>query len=366
MTVATAFHMARLHKAYSLLDDAVEQRIIPGAVALIGHDDAWFPPYIVGLAVDTRETRIEAREDTVYDVASLTKVVAALPAMLLLVQDGQADLQASVATVFPEWKDDPEKSQITLLHLLTHTSGLPAHRPFYSHGWTPEEIIEEVIATPLEAPPGTRNTYSDLGYILLGEWVRRVCGETLDVLLERELYGPLGMCDTRYRPPAEWHERVAAGEYREYLGRYQWGEVNDDNAYALGGVSGHAGLYSTARDLARYLDACWLPWRRSPGALLSPATMRAALKNQTSGLDARRGLGWVLRGDRWDHSGLLGSERGFGHTGYTGTSLWVDPDLKLKIVLLTNRVHSSAGAGIVGLRRRFHNTVTAACLVERG
>lgn len=364
MILERCFNLGRLQRAYDLLDDAVRQRIIPGGVALVGVDDGWLPAYAVGLAVDTPEHRNEAHEDTVYDLASLTKVVAALPALLLLVQDGVADLQSSLVEVFPEWKDDPEKSELTLLQLLTHTSGFPAHHPFYAHGWSADEIMRQVISTPLEAPPGTRYTYSDLGYILLGEWVRRVTGETLDVLLERELYVPLGMSDTRYRPPNEWRERTAAGEYREHLGRHQWGEVNDDNAYALGGVSGHAGLYSTASDLARYLDACWLPWRLSPDGRLSPAVVRAALSDHTSGLGARRGLGWVLKGDRWDNSGLLGSEQGFGHTGYTGTSLWIDPVLKLKIILLTNRVHSSLEPGIVGLRRRFHSAVTAACVGE--
>jgi CubicO group peptidase (beta-lactamase class C family) len=261
--------------------------------------------------------------------------------------------------VLEEWRGDAGKERITLVHLLAHTSGLPAHRPFYSHGESPEETLRRVLAEPLEAAPGERYVYSDLGYIALGEWVRRVSGEGLDAFVRRVL-APLGMGDTGYLPAPEERGRIAAGEHREELGRHQWGEVNDDNARALGGVSGHAGLFGTAPDLARYLEGCWLPWRDEDDGLLASALVRAALRDQTGDLPARRGLGWVLRGDAWDPSGLLTSERSFGHTGYTGTSVWVDPETRLVVVLLTNRVHAPRGAGIVGLRRRFHNAVAAA------
>ena len=357
---------ARLERAYGLLDEAVRRRVIPGGVALVGVDDGWLPPYATGLAVDMPEHRIEARPDTVYDLASLTKVVATLPALLMLVQEGVADLQAPVVEVFTEWGGEREKGTTTLAHLLTHTSGLPAWRDLHSHNWAPEGIVREVLAAPLEAAPGARMAYSDLGYILLGEWVRRMTGRTLDAWAAEHLFRPLGMADTRYRPPEEWRERTAAGEYREYLGRRQWGEVNDDNAWALGGVSGHAGLFSTAANLASYLDRCWRPWRAQVDGPLSPAVVRAALEDHTHGMGARRGLGWALRGDAWDASGALMSERSFGHTGYTGTSIWVDPARRLKVILLTNRVHAPGGAGIVGLRRRFHNVVAAACVGEMG
>lgn len=361
-----SFDSSRLERAYGLLDEAVGRRVIPGGVALVGVDDGWLPPYATGLAVDMPEHRIEARPDTVYDLASLTKVVATLPALLMLLQEGVADLQAPVAEVFTEWGGEREKGTVTLAHLLTHTSGLPAWRDLHSHNWSPEEVVREVLATPLEAAPSARMAYSDLGYILLGEWVRRVTGRALDEWTARRLFRPLGMADTRYRPPEGWRERTAAGEYCEFLGRCQWGEVHDDNARAMGGASGHAGLFSTAADLARYLDRCWRPWRLPPQGPLSPAVVRAALEDHTTGLGARRGLGWALRGDVWDPSGALMSERSFGHTGYTGTSVWVDPARRLKVILLTNRVHAPGGAGIVSLRRRFHNTVAAAFVGDMG
>lgn len=351
----------RIERAYELLDEAVARRVIPGGVALVGVGGGWLPPYATGLAVSTPECSIEANADTVYDLASLTKVTAALPSALLLIQDGTVDAQDPIAEVLEEWSGDQSKADITLLHLLTHTSGLPAHRDFYSHGWSRDEILREVLATPLDAQPGTAYVYSDLGYILIGEWVRRVTGETIDAFVLRRLYEPLNMRDTTYLPPAEWQQRIAASEYREHLGRHQWGEVNDDNASALGGVSGHAGLFGTAGDLARYVDSCWLPWQPAPNGPLTPAVSAAALQNHAAELGAHRGLGWVLHGDVWDPSGLLMSPSSFGHTGYTGTSIWIDPARQLKIILLTNRVHSGLGRGIIGLRRRFHNAVAACC-----
>ncbi len=352
------FDTNRLELAYRLLDEAVQQRIVPGSVALVGVDTEWLPFYVTGRAVSTNRRKIDARPDTIYDLASLTKVVATLPAVLMLTQEGVADPQATVSDVFCEWGGDDRKAAITLQHLLTHTSGLPAHRDFYSHGWSPEEIVQRVLATPLDAAPGSRMTYSDLGYILLGEWVRRVTGETLDAFVHRRLYEPLGMADTMFRPSGALRKRTAAGARGQR--RNQWGQVNDDNAHALGGVSGHAGLYSTADDLARYLDACWLPWRPSLDGPLSLAVVRSALWDYTAPLGAHRGWGWTLRGDPWDASGSLMYGSAFGHTGYTGTSIWVDPARKLKIILLTNRVHLGLGPGIIGLRRRFHNVVVAA------
>jgi len=354
-------NLSRVERAHRLLDDAVARRVIPGGVALVGTGDGWLPPHATGLAVDTPERSIAASPNTVYDLASLTKVTATLPAMLLLLQNGVADAQAPVAEVFEEWGGDESKTSITLVHLLTHTSGLPAHRDFYSHGWSPEEVLREVMATPLEYMPGTGYVYSDLGYIVLGEWVRRVTGETLDAFVRQRIYEPLNMRDTTYRPPEEWHERIAASEYREHLGRHQWGEVNDDNAWALGGVSGHAGLFGAAGDLAQYVDHCWSPWQAAPDGPLSRAVTEAALRNHAADVGAQRGLGWVLRGDVWDPSGQCMSPSSFGHTGYTGTSIWIDPARELKIILLTNRVHSGLSGEIVGLRRRFHNVVASAC-----
>lgn len=355
------FVAERLQQAYGLLDAAIGQRVIPGAVALIGLDDGWLPPHVTGLAVDTPRNRLPMREDTVFDLASLTKVVATLPALLHLAQTGVADLQSPVVSSLQEWDGDESRGGITPLHLLTHTSGLPAWRDLHSHGWRPDEILREVLSAPLDAPPGTRMVYSDLGFILLGEWVRRVTGRTLDEWTHTHLYGPLGMVDTCFCPPADRRERIAAGEYREHLGRHQWGEVNDDNAYALGGVSGHAGLFSTVQDLSRYVDACWLSWRPDPNGPLAPAVVSAALRDYTASLGAHRGLGWTLKGDVWDPSGQLMSPSTFGHTGYTGTSIVIDPERGLKVILLTNRVHTSLAPGIVSLRRRFHNVAAAAC-----
>ncbi len=347
-----------IERAYAILDEALAAGLIPGAVALLGVDRGWLEPHVVGHAVDLPSERVPMRADTIFDLASLTKVVATLPVILLLVWEGVADLQAPAAEVFEEWAGDPHKGRITLLHLLTHTSGLPAHVKLYDHGWSPEEIIQQVLSTPLAHPPGVRVVYSDLGYILLGEWVRRVTGQDLATWTREHIYESLGMRDTMFLPPTELRDRIAACEYRDYLGGYQRGQVNDDNSWALGGVSGHAGLFSTAQDLAIYLDACWLSWAEE-GFFPRPL-VAAALRDYTAGLGGHRGLGWVLKGDPYDNSGQLTSPRAFGHTGYTGTSLWIDPEYRLKMILLTNRVHATLRPGIVSLRRRFHNAVVCA------
>lgn len=335
--------------------------MIPGAVALVKLDGEWLPPYATGAAVTTAEQVIPASPDTVYDLASLTKVVATLPAVLMLVQDGVLDLQSPLLSAFPEWKDDASKAAVLPQHLLTHTSGLPAWRDFHSHGWDRERIVREVLATPLEAEPGERMVYSDLGYILLGELVERACGLRLDALVIERLYGPLEMTDTLYLPPPELRPRLAACEYRESLGRVQWGDVNDDNAHAMGGVSGHAGLFSTAADVATYVDACWPHNGEVVSDLISPAAARAAVRSYPSHMpNANRGLGWSLKDDPWDCSGAFTSPSAFGHTGYTGTSIVVDPELGLSAILLTNRVHITSDTGIVTLRRRFHNVLASA------
>lgn len=350
-----------LRTAYRLLDEAVEAGTIPGAVALVATASGWLPPYATGLAVDTPEARIPATPATIYDLASLTKVVATLPLVLLLVGEGAGELDSPAAAVLTEWREDPAKARVTLRSLLAHTSGLPNWRDLHSHGWTPEEIVGWVLAEPLEAKPGERYAYSDLGYILLGVWAERVAGAPLDELVRRRVLAPLGLAETLYLPTESLRPRLAAGEWRDALGRWQWGEVNDDNARALGAAAGHAGLFAPAADLARYLDALWLPWRRSGPSHVPPDLAAEALRDQTGRIpEARRGLGWTLRGDTWDPTGERMSARSFGHTGYTGTSLWIDPELQVAVILLANRVHRPGGPSVVPLRSRFHDAIANA------
>lgn len=370
----------RLADAFRLLDEAVARGVTPGGVALIGRNGRVAGVHAVGMAhTQAPEGRgIPVREDTIFDAASLSKVVGTLPLALLLVERGSLRLGDPVAEYIPEFAA-AGKAAVTVAQLLTHTSGLPAHQKLYAHGWSREEIKAHIFAHPLEYEPGTKMVYSDLGFITLGEVVSRQYGEPLEIAAIKHVFGPLGMKDTGYLPSAALRPRIAATEYDEALGRHKWGEVHDENCGALGGASGHAGLFSTAADLAKYA-AMWLARGRFAieggdglnrdsrngdgrfGRLLSEASVAAATRSHTAHLPANRGLGWVLKGDPWDASGDLLSPTCFGHTGFTGTSLWMDPELDCFVVLLTNRVHYGRDTSVASLRRGIHNVAAAACV----
>jgi CubicO group peptidase (beta-lactamase class C family) len=254
-----------------------------------------------------------------------------------------------------------EKEGVTLRHLLTHSSGLPAFREFYRRLSNRDEILAAVIAEPLETSPGAQVVYSDLGFILLGEIVQRVTGQTLEAYARHQVFEPLGMVNTQFCPPRELALRTAATE--DVPGRgVKVGVVHDENAEALGGVSGHAGLFAPARDLIRYLQM-WLGLPESDDNVLSATIRHLAVQPQIHGMNAARGLGWVLRGDAYDHMGDLWPQTGAGHTGFTGTSLAFDPASGLWIVLLTNCVHYGRENHLMRrLRPLIHNVVAATLL----
>ncbi|WP_374016882.1 serine hydrolase domain-containing protein [Paenibacillus thiaminolyticus] len=372
-----------LQAAWSPLDKAIEQGLIPGGVALIGRR-GHAAAYAAGHAFMSEEHSIPASVDTIYDCASLTKVVVTLALMLILMDRGQVRLADPVAQHLPAFGAGG-KAEITIGQLLAHTSGLPAHRDLYSHGWTPLQIHEEICAMEPDYPPGTRCVYSCLGYIILGHIIRQQFGRPLEEAAWSEVLQPLGMTASRYNPPPEWKPRIAATEYDAALGEYRWGFVHDENAHALGGAAGNAGLFSTASDLLRYARM-WLALagsaggaasyidgaadaslsRSGPGGfpeslLLSRGAVKEALRSHTLDIPgAHRGLGWVLRGDPADVTGEGLSPFSFGHTGFTGTSLWIDPAQDLTLILLTNRVHYGRGNSIAALRRQFHEAAVAA------
>jgi CubicO group peptidase (beta-lactamase class C family) len=296
--------------------------------------------------------------DTLFDLASLTKVVATTPALLRLYDAGELDLDDPVARYVPAYAEGA-KAAVTLRHLLTHSSGLPAHKPFHQLPGTPASRFAAAAGEPLEAAPGTRVVYSDIGFVLLGAVVAEAAGAGLDRAARDLVFTPLGMHDTGYLPAPD---RVfAATEDDPDTGEPISGRVHDENAYSLGGVAGHAGLFSTAADLVRYLQRGWLPEPDGDAPpFLSARARAAAVTCQTDGLDGRRGLGWTLGGDRWDHMTAAWPETRAGHTGFTGTSLAFDPAGGLWTVLLTNAVHFGRDhAGIALLRRTLHAAVAA-------
>ncbi len=393
------FDGARLGRAAAVLERGVTEGAFPQAVALVARRGAIALHAAFGGAAPGRP----ADRATIFDLASLTKVVACLPAILLLLEEGRLALDEPVATFLPEHADalGPVSWQgdVTIRHLLTHTSGLPAWLPLYADCASPEETTARICATWLDAPPGERVVYSDLGFILLGEIARRVGGQALDQFARERIFAPLGMADTGYLPPAALHGRIAPTERGEgyeaamaterggaHPGRRDAtirGVVHDGNAhYALGGVSGHAGLFSTAADLAVYAQL-WLNGGAYGGVrIFGPPTLAAAAREATAALNDGRALGWATfepdplgRRARWParrddpalatggpaSSGELLAPGSFGHTGFTGTSLWLDPARELLIVLLTNRVHPDAANLLIRrVRPHFHNAVLAA------
>jgi CubicO group peptidase (beta-lactamase class C family) len=348
--------------AAGLIDDAVAGGLIPGAVLAAGIGTA--EPvirHVAGFAQDDSHARRAMTYDTIFDLASLTKVTATLPCVLRLAAAGQLDLDGSVRRYLPGF-DGPGKEAVTVRQLLTHTSGLPAHREYYQYLRDPAELRAAALAEPLEAAPGTRMCYSDIGFITLGELCAAVAGARLDRLAAEVVCAPLGLADTGYRPDAGLAGRTASTE--PVAGVAKTGVVHDENAEALGGVAGHAGLFGTAADLSRYA-AAWAAGGSALATLLGlPDWLRAdALRGQTEGRPGdRRGLGWGLRGDRWDNMGDGWPLSGAGHTGFTGTSLSIDPASGLWAVLLTNAVHFGRGPrhSVVGLRKQVHAAVAAA------
>jgi CubicO group peptidase (beta-lactamase class C family) len=342
--------------AAALVDRAVDAGVVPGAVLAAGVHTA--EPVLLHVAGDAQRDAAATRPmaaDTVFDLASLTKVVAALPVVLYLAGRGEIGLDQPAARYLPAFAG-PGKGEVTVRHLLLHTSGLPGQRRYYERLGDRAAILAAALAEPLAARPGTVFCYSDVGFIVLGELAVAVAGCGLDELVRDVVCTPLGMTSTRYLPPAGWAGRVAATEV--VGGAAKVGVVHDENAETLGGVAGHAGLFGTAADLARYA-AAWAGNDSPPGGLRAEA-----LRCQTEGLGGRRGLGWGLRGDTYDNMGDGWPASGAGHTGFTGTSLSVDPVSGLWAVLLTNAVHFGRGPehSVVGLRKQLHAAVAAELL----
>jgi CubicO group peptidase (beta-lactamase class C family) len=359
-----------------LIDQAVGAGVVPGAVLAAGVHTA--EPLLLHVAGEAQHDATGKRPmtaGTVFDLASLTKVVATLPTLLYLADRGEIGLDQPVSRYLPGFVG-PGKSEVTIRQLLLHISGLPAERRYYLHLRDATEILTAALAEPLVAEPGIVFCYSDVGFIALGELAAAVAGCGLDELVQDVVCTPLGLTSTRYRPPAEWAGRIAATEIVGGTGPCGWsggsweagltggtgrakvGVVHDENAEALGGVAGHAGLFGTAADLARYAAA----WAGNGSPMEG---LRAeALRCQTEGLGGRRGLGWGLRGDKYDNMGDGWPATGAGHTGFTGTSLSVDPHSGLWAVLLTNAVHFGRGPehSVIGLRKQVHAAVAAQLL----
>ncbi|HLW38493.1 MAG TPA: serine hydrolase domain-containing protein [Candidatus Eremiobacteraceae bacterium] len=280
-----------------------------------------------------------AAGDSLFDLASITKLFTAT-ALLALFDRRRVALDDPIVGVLPEFGGpDVRRSDVTFRHLLTHTSGLPAHVNFRDEVGS-QAVIARVCATPLSASPGSAVTYSDLGFMLAGALVERLAGASLDRALRELVLEPLGLDDTNFRPDSPALARAVCTERDKWRKRLLIGEVHDENAWAMGGVAGHAGLFGTAADVADLAEMYRTSGTLELRHVLMRPTANAATRLQAAVGEERRGLGWALRSEQ-SSCGEFFSANAFGHTGYTGTSVWVDPERALTVVLLTNRVYCS-------------------------
>jgi CubicO group peptidase (beta-lactamase class C family) len=287
-------------------------------------------------------------DSTMYDMASLTKVVSATTAAMILEEEGKLDLNRTVASYLPEY-DMPDKRDITVRMLLTHTSGIRSNHPLWKEAKGREQYFAGMVRQPLESTPGSTALYTDWNMVLLQFIIERLTGQTLDQFVEARVFGPLGMRDTRYNPPESLKPRIAPTEIEDFRGGQVWGVVHDETAWVLGGVSGNAGLFSSARDLAVFVQMLLNGGSYNGVQILKPSTVARWTARQRP--DASRALGWDTPSPN-SSAGRYFSARSFGHTGFTGTSIWADPERELIVVLLTNRVNPTRDNQKIGPLRR--------------
>jgi CubicO group peptidase (beta-lactamase class C family) len=347
--------------AFTILEEAIASRVFPAASVAVTHAGRLVAEKALGRLThdpDAPSSSSSSRESgnlslqvtpsTLFDIASLTKV---------LYERGLLDLDAAVAAIVPEFISDKERDsrrhEVTLRMLLAHSSGLPAYQKLFLQARTRDELLPAAFTTPLAADPATRAAYSDIGFIILGIVLERLADESLDRFCQREIFAPLAMTGTIFNPPAEMRAAIPpTADDQTFRHRIIQGEVYDENAYVLGGIAAHAGLFSTPRDLARFAHAML-----NPGQILRPETVALFTRRESTPHGTSRALGWDTPSSP-SQSGKYFSPGSYGHLGYTGTSLWIDPTRQISVTLLTNRTWpDSKNQAIKQLRPDFHNAV---------
>jgi CubicO group peptidase (beta-lactamase class C family) len=349
---------ARLAAIDAVVEEGLRYERMPGCVVLVGYRGriAWLKSY------GSRQLKpdvVPMTTDTVFDLASLTKPIATATSIMLLIEDGLVELDAPAAKYIPELANNG-KEVITIRQLLTHQSGLLPDNSIRNYEDGKVEAFRRIHELDLRAEPGTRFMYSDVGFIVLGEIVERVSGKPLDEFSRERIFTPLGMSETGFNPDSDLKDRAAPTQERK--GEWMRGEVHDPRAYKLGGVAGHAGLFSTAEDLARYAQMLVNVGVLGETRILKPETCRLMQTSQevSSGV---RTLGWDRRTGYSSNRGDLFSARAFGHGGFTGTALWIDPAQEMFVIFLSNRVHPDGKGSINSLAGRI-GTIAAAAIKE--
>jgi CubicO group peptidase (beta-lactamase class C family) len=358
--LANAHHEqdTRFGRAFDILEAAVADRAFPGASLSVVHRGKLMALKGIGrFTYDATSTPVTA--DTIYDLASLTKVLCTATMCMLLLEQGKFDPEMRVVDIVPEFaSEDSRRNNITLGHLLSHSSGLPAYVRLYQQARDAAHLMQLASQVPLKASGGTQAEYSDVGFIILGVALERLARESLGEFFQREIARPLGLARTRFCPPDGWKRLIPPTlDDREFRHRTVEGEVNDENAWVMGGIAAHAGLFGSARDLGRFA-ACMLEHGRP--IIHHPETLERFTRRETSPRGTSRTLGWDPPAPP-SQSGRYFGKRAFGHLGYTGTSLWIDPERKLAISLLTNRTWPDRyNDKVKKIRPAFHDAIVEA------
>lgn len=343
--------------AFAILQQAIQERAFPAAsVAVTYHGNLVACKAAGNLAYDLPSPAV--RTSTLFDLASLTKVVATASMAMLLYERGLLHLEAPVSAVVPEiisaGESDLRRRKISLRMLLAHSSGFPAHEKLFLKARTRDELLRAAFTTPLAADPGSRGVYSDIGFMILGVALERLADEGIDSFCQREIFAPLQMINTAFNPPSELRAQIPPTvNDQTFRHKIVQGEVYDENASVLGGVAPHAGLFSTARDVAHFAH-CTL---HSGRPILRPETVALFTHRESEPFGTSRALGWDTPSAP-SQSGKYFSPDSFGHLGYTGTSLWIDPVRQLSVTLLTNRTWPDcSNLAIKQVRPKFHDAV---------
>jgi CubicO group peptidase (beta-lactamase class C family) len=352
----------QFQRAFDVLRAGIEQHAFPGAAVAITHQGKLIALEGLGRFTYAPDSPT-VQADTIYDLASVTKVVATTTACMILYERGQFELDQPLIELLPEFAPsdpgnaDPRRRHVTLRMILTHSSGLPAYIKLFQTAQSKDELLRQAFAVPLTPAPGSRAEYSDIGFILLGQALGRLTHEPLDQFCHREIVARLNLKTACFNPPAGWKSSIPPTEDdRTFRHRLIQGEVNDENASVMGGVAGHAGCFSTAKDVSIFAH-CML---HGGIPLVRGDTLELFTRRENFPPGTSRTLGWDTPSQP-SQSGKYFSSRSYGHLGYTGTSLWIDPDRQLSVTLLTNRTWPDRGSQLIKqIRPAFHDAIVEA------
>jgi serine-type D-Ala-D-Ala carboxypeptidase len=349
-------------KPFAIVERAIGERAFPAASVAVTCGGKLVCLKAFGRFTYDEDTP-ETTNASIFDLASLTKIVATTGMAMVLYERGLLDLEMPLVSLLPEFKgDDGRRKQVTARMLLDHSSGLPAYEKLFLRTPDREQLISAALSVPLARDPGSKAEYSDIGFILLGVALERLAEDALDHFCRHEVFGPLGMSHTGFDPPSHWWALIPpTADDRAFRQRIIQGEVQDENASVMEGIAGHAGLFATAEDLSIFAQAMLEGGR----PILRPETLALFTRRESSPAGGSHALGW----DTWSspsQSGKYFSARSYGHLGYTGTSLWIDPERQLSVTLLTNRTWPDcANQAIKQVRPAFHDAVIEALEAAR-